>query len=106
MFNWDPTKGPVRVPLPFEIYWGVTGPATLILAIGLLVMNHPGWVCAIVEGMPDGRLKRWVQKTNAYITCKESRDEQKKVEHESHQGNNKKGDVEANGTVIEMGNMS
>jgi hypothetical protein len=39
MFDWDPKDEKVIVKLPFEIYWGTTGPLVVIFIISILVMR-------------------------------------------------------------------
>jgi hypothetical protein len=80
MFNWSVLDEPVIVKLPFEIYWGITGSVTIILAIGLSFMNPPACLHKIVDKMPFGGLKGYLKNTEMYRASKESSDEKRKKE--------------------------
>jgi len=51
---------------------------TVVLAIGLSFMNNPTWVCKIVDIVPFGCIKAYLENAEIYRVCKDSSDEKRK----------------------------
>jgi len=73
MFNWLEPDKPVIVRLPFEIYWGVTGSVTVLLAVGLFIMIHTIFISKVlvrlVDCVPFEGFRTLLQKGRLYLAC-------------------------------------
>lgn len=66
MFNFiDRDKGPVLVKLPFGVYFGVTGFATIMFGAGLHILDHPKKMkkyMKLIDGIRSGFWKTQLTK--------------------------------------------
>lgn len=103
MFNWTNPKEPVVVKLPSEIYWGVTGPVTVLSIIGIAVMN-PKVFCAIVGHLPNEKVRKRLERTWLYDECNKKAEKNAKGSEKTYDDDEEEEDGTANGSCGRTGN--